>query len=728
MIGMIDKVENDPNKPIDLRVKETSTLSSTVLEIPLTCLMAKVKFNIVVNPVQVSDFTQRFELKSWVVENAPTQVRLSQPTGTNESAHSDGPFISAATFSTVDNGSNMVMEGASTPMSFWCYVPEQRVYPSGSVSYPSGVTAGDVHSQNYKPNWLTDADKPIKITLNGVYTDHRGLEKAVTYTVYPGADNYKDFYINRNGEYINNISILGISNSKYGDEGTISVDWRVDVKQNDFKFELERETLLDSHWEIRPIRITLDPLAHPSAHHIEVQIMGDDPNDPLSNVPGWIRMEMPSTSDIDDNPSLYCDVASAQLAYGKRRYFTTDLVTSDLSGGTTISFNAGDTGNSGITNEHVIWVYVDENITGAPASGSNTRQAKVQCRYYEKKSDGAGGYLNEPNPSPTVTEDYFFIQKSLHNIKYGEGANEHTYGIEYYEEYLYNFDSRDDFTALPDGMAWGLNGLEVSSDNDAIIRGDFHQEGGLLGAAVVAIFQDAIANSIASIATDYGARYDFYLDRDKKSGYNIPDGLIQDRQGLAFTKKIARAGIAQNYIPNTLETNSSPQSAVEYCLNKNKRKSDGTIDISNIHWYLPSIDEIEDVTMGGYETFEVFQDKLYWSSQPAYKEYGFEYIGKYRPIVFTCNYGEEGYYYLDHPNRARATKVVATGNVSKPFENEYSGSTGIWGTLTFNKSDGGTISNTPATPTPPVDNESGVSYQAGNLKRSDICRIRCCYK
>ena len=42
-----------------------------------------------------------------------------------------------------------------------------------------------------------------------------------------------------------------------------------------------------------------------------------------------------------------------------------------------------------------------------------------------------------------------------------------------------------------------------------------------------------------------------------------------------------------------------PQSAVEYCGNKNKRNSDGTIDYDNMTWYLPAIDEIEDICTAG---------------------------------------------------------------------------------------------------------------------------------
>ena len=625
MIGSIDCVESDPSKTIDLRLKENSTLNSSVLEIPLTCLMAKMKFNIYVEPVQKSEIVQRFEVKSWTVENAPSKVLIAQPTGTYESAYADGPFLSSATFSTVDNGSTTVMQGASSPLSFWCYVPEHRVLPTNtSVPYPEGVKEGDITSQNFKPLWLAENDKPLAITLKGIYTDHRNQEKEVTYTVYPGADNYKDFFVNRNHEYVNNITIRGISNSIYGAPNTISVDWRVDVKQNDFKFELERETLLDSHWEIRPVRITLDPEAHPNADRIEVEIM-DAASSP------WIRMEMPSDSDISSHQSTYCDVTKDELAYGKRRYFTTDLVTGTLSGSRSVTISTSTPSNTSNAYEHVIWMYIDENTELPSVPGSTTRQATIQCRYYESG-----------DPNPAVTENYNFIQKSLHNITQGG----RTYGIEYFEEYLYNFDSRDPFTTLPDGMEWGLEKTQLSNTYKSVN----YSASGLIGGIIAYIINEAIQK--------VNLKYDFYLTRD-----GVQEGLTtRDYQGKAFTKEIVanpNSGIG------ALATNSDPQSAVEYCLNKNKRNADGTVSQENIKWYLPAIDEIEEICLGGYSDFEVFQDKYYWSSQPAYRIGKMDYVAKITRDEEVFNYYYDDIGYENDPDnkigRARATKIDSNG-------------------------------------------------------------------
>lgn len=637
MWGSKKWADDAQTQPIDLRSTSTA-LNGAVLQLHLNTFMAKMKFNITVDPVQKSEFVQRFELKSWTIENVPAKARVAQPVGTAESTHRDGPFFTTTfTFGNVDNGVNPIMQGGSTPMSFWCYVPEHRVLPGGSVTYPAGMPETD--KQNLKPDWVTDSDRPLKITLKGIYTDHRNIEKAVEYTIYPGSDNWKDFYVDRNHEYLNNITIMGISNSKDG--LNVSLDMRVDVQQNDFSFTLERETLLDSHWEIRPVRIALDPAIHPEADRVEVEVMEDD----LTHaVPSWIRFESPSTSQISSAPSTYCDATPGSTSYGKRRYFTDNLVSNTLSANKKITIEADDPSNTGIANEHAIWVYIDENTDLPSSPGSTNRKAKVQCRYY------VNGQAD-----PKVVEDYYFMQKSLHNITY----NSHTYGIEYYEEYLYNFDAREQYGKTTDGMAWGLEKKQLSSTYPSVN----YSASGLIGGIIAYIINAAIQK--------VALKYDFYLTRD-----GVKEGLtVRDYSGYDFTKEIAtntNSGIG------ALSTNEIPQSAVEYCFNKNKRKSDGTVDVENMKWYLPAIDEIEDICKGGYSEFEVFQDKYYWSSQPAYRIGKMDYVAKVSRDEEAFVYYADDIGQAEDPNnqigRARATKV---NDLFENVKSESHGATGL---------------------------------------------------
>ena len=732
MWGSKKWADDAQTQPIDLRSTSTA-LNGAVLQLHLNTFMAKMKFNITVDPVQKSEFVQRFELKSWTIENVPAKARVAQPVGTAESAHRDGPFFTTTfTFGNVDNGVNPIMQGGSTPMSFWCYVPEHRVLPGGSVTYPAGMPETD--KQNLKPDWVTDSDRPLKITLKGIYTDHRNIEKAVEYTIYPGSDNWKDFYVDRNHEYLNNITIMGISNSKDG--LNVSLDMRVDVQQNDFSFTLERETLLDSHWEIRPVRIALDPAIHPEADRVEVEVMEDD----LTHaVPSWIRFESPSTSQISSAPSTYCDAAPGSTSYGKRRYFTDNLVSSTLSANKKITIEADDPSNTGIANEHAIWVYIDENTDLPSSPGSTNRKAKVQCRYY------VNGQAD-----PKVVEDYYFMQKSLHNITY----NSHTYGIEYYEEYLYNFDAREQYGKTTDGMAWGLENLSLSRNDPAVyLKSLSWTTSGWFGESFKDDIEESLTASFNSIPETYKARYDFYLTRDKVEN-DIPDGKItlHDYGGKLFTNRIVSyvRDYPQESFPLNRPTNVPVESAAEYCYNKNKRDASG--NVTNIKWYLPSIDEIEDITSGGYGDFEVFQDKLYWSSQPAYKKYSINYSGSWTPVGESTGWDfslagsasatTNGMMFQDNSGKARATRISSTGGTfnnvkSTPKANSGSLSLTQSGTATFRVTEWFFIIPVGFEITavsPGVLNDGGgptstsVEYEEGACDRTEVHRVRCVYK
>ncbi|MBQ5700762.1 MAG: hypothetical protein IIV68_01425, partial [Alistipes sp.] len=90
--------------------------------------------------------------------------------------------------------------------------------------------------------------------------------------------------------------------------------------------------------------------------------------------------------------------------------------------------------------------------------------------------------------------------------------------------------------------------------------------------------------------------------------------------GIEFNREIAATLKANSDNPKAkidgIILTEDPKSAFAYCYNKNKRNADGTIDINNIKWFLPAIDEIEDIALGAYDEFDkVFQNEKYWSCQ-----------------------------------------------------------------------------------------------------------------
>ena len=349
----------------------------------------------------------------------------------------------------------------------------------------------------------------------------------------------------------------------------------------------EGEALLDAHYEVRPLRLHLVGENIPTGKSATVQLLNVDGT--TNNLPNWIRLE------ASGNTTDHITTATSTSA-GKRKYFTTDLVTNTLKDNTQVTVN-NLTGNT-----QAVWIYVDENTT------TQSRTAIVRVTY--------------DNSEP---QDYKIVQEGLHAVISTDRLR--TYYIEHYEEYLYNFDTADLYAQTKEeGMPWGVNGVQLSK--------------------TYLSFNDDLTPNVNW--TTYETRatrpyYDFYIK--KHDGFAVDNGgTVREYPGQAFTKEIAentKAGI--KYL--TMEDQA--RGAVEYCYNRNKRNSDGSI--AKVEWYLPAADELEDIIVAGFSKFQEFQDNYYWTSQPAYIRNIFYYEdgGIASPTVYDDNTGY-----------ARATKVV----------------------------------------------------------------------
>lgn len=594
---------------------DDTSLNGSILEIPLKCLYAKIVFNISVDPNQsIAGTDQSFELESWQVFNVPNQVRLGSPASANETQFANGTMLGLPASTQTNKSGNVIYESSQDGdyMTFTFYMPEHKVN-GADVDYPWDEADNDQYAdyrQYLKPTLVQDNTSPIHpcetdkkatyVEIKGHYIDHNNRSREVTYTIYLGSNNYDNFHILRNHQYNNYIVIKGVNNSVTANGSWVTYDHRVNVKQIQFSFGLERETLLDSHWEIRPIRIDFNDESNESV--VEVII----PNDC-----NWIGIESPSATTISGNATKYCDVANTSTAYGKRRYFTTNLVTTDLSGTAkkTIAIHKNNTedhtiadlrepGSQTAINAHTVWAYIDENVNVDDPNSNPYRYATVTCKYYETEDKYKAH-------RPDVTEDYIFRQNGLHHISYGG----HDYYIEYYEEYLYNYDTKEQYGYTSDGMAWGMENTELSSKYPAAALDNVGGSG-----------SNTLKNKVKEGLSKLPMKYDFYLQRDFDNNQEIPHNNLTKRDngnGKVFTNEIATAAKLDM---KSLTTKDVPQSAIQYALNKNKRKPDGSLDYTSagIKWYLPAIDEIEEICKGGYNQFEVFQDKLYWSSQPSF--------------------------------------------------------------------------------------------------------------
>lgn len=586
-----------------------------LLTIPMKAMFAKMNFSIIVTPDQTIEdkLPPQFQITGYEVYNVPKEVDFLATTNPNSAEvwgdPCEGDLI----------GVNDVAVGAGT-IDFSFYVPERYLTPaikSEEYEYPfkkNGTIRDEdkKYMQRYKPE-LVKGQNATYVRISGAYLDHQNKQFQVSYDIYLGKDNYSNFDIERNSEYNNYITIRGISTSadQTDNDQTISIDHRVNITRlKPITINLRRETLLDSHFEVRPLRIR-------KTKGYNADVEGAIP------VPGSVTVTVSYPQSYQGNNWVGVELANSaisgdHLSSGKRKYFTTDLIA-----------NVKQTIEVPITDaQQTVWIYVDECIE----VGDEVRSAIVSITY----SDGSGN---------TVKEDFILSQRKLFEVFYDENnnkvkdANERTYHIEYYEEYLHNYDAEDEYGQTEyEGMKWGLEGVQLSHIHDSFICEEDNSD-----------WLSYIQNN--------PIKYDFYIgkhddDNESSDTHTKDGGTLHNFAGQEFTREIAEnsnSGIKYH----TMEE--PAQSAVEYCYNRNKRNDNGTVDVQ---WFLPSADELEEIIIAGYSRFEEFQDKYYWTSQPAYKRNAFYYeyhtgsrnSSAQDTYVFTV--------YEDNTEYARATKVV----------------------------------------------------------------------
>ena len=661
-----------PGEPANPTLPLVNGEESDLLNVPMKAMFAKVNFTIKVTPDQTVDthLTPQFTLKSYTVNNVPASVDFAMggKPRLNHSVTDDvtsviGPFKDPMPLL---NGTT-IARGTQT-INFTFYLPERFLTPTyqshdgsqdggktGYYDYPFPVVSGKYRAedldlrQRFKP-LLPAGQAATYVTINGTFRDHQQHEFDVTYDVYLGNDNYGNFDTERNCEYFHYINIRGILNSDDqvaydpNKEMPVSIDHRVNVNRVEpIIINLRRETLLDSHFEVRPLRIRKNPDYKGDLSNAKVKVEVVYDKTPTQK---WIGLERSFGHGAQSGSTTYLATylvatdlaADRQNSKGKRKYFTTDLTTSTLAGesqkdGNGYSTTGGQSVIVPVTAEdEAVWIYVDEALVAE--AGDAIRKATIRVTVAE---DGT----NYGTPI-----DYVIQQRQLFPVTYGDN----TYLIEYEEEYLHNFDADDSYGQTDfEGMVWGLVGENLSSEHRAMYVEEKSFE--IMGMDIGKAFTGIVNNLLASSSPFY----DYYIANDT----DIANVVIHDHDGYDFCNEIVdELSDTENKI-DKLDLSQKPNSAIEYCYNRNKRNTDGSV--TNVNWYLPAIDEMEDIIMGGYSFFKVFQDQHYWSCQPA-----FHHIFLWYNNTIT----RQGEYMHDNKDYARATKAKYLGN--NVFEPVYS--------------------------------------------------------
>lgn len=723
----------------ELTTPKVDGVTQTLLTIPMKAMYAKVNFTIEVRPDQTIDgnYSPQFTLEGYTINNVPSKVDFDNSTNSDNEVLTDS-FSPAITGNTVASGANKI--------NFTFYLPERMLEPTtkpAEYAYPfkkgNKIRGEDsIYMQRYKPMLVGDK-KATNVVISGRFRDHQNHYWDIDYKIYLGEDNYGDFNVKRNSEYNNVITIRGIqSSSDMSDEqDAISIDHRVNVERTQPAIiSLRREVLLDSHFEVRPLRVRQSDVADASINAVKVEVV----NPTTTN---WMRLERSfGDGTADGSPTnksgkrIYIDEDPDDAAYGKRRYFTYNLV----NGATPGTYD-----HSLVNSTSVIlplseateccWIYVDE----CTEVGDAVRSGVIKVSY---------GSYDGTTFTPANNANYPDVQYVINQRKLFQVTGENTYNIEYSEEYLYNFDADDDFGQTEyEGMEWGLEGVQLSYDHEALY---FKAKTGDWANGIVDYFTGEVP-----------AYYDFYIKKHDETRMADPKQVtLHEYAGYDFCNEIIQTvnggqkdsdGFAYDDDPDNdidvLQLSEQPKSAIEYCYNKNKRNSeghvvwqntDGTYDQSQLNWYLPAIDEIEDIVMSKYGNnlntyarFLEFQEQDYWSCQPAFIQ-NYAHL-RWTLLIIPLDYWGAFYFddigntSFDITNNTDRANIGSARSTSVKYENNaYSSSlSGTNGYYSYydarseSYSYSGTYNNVTI---------GNIIREPGNFPRNEKNRVRCVRK
>ena len=268
-------------------------------------------------------------------------------------------------------------------------------------------------------------------------------------------------------------------------------------------------------------------------------------------------------------------------------------------------------------------------------------------------------------------------------------------------------------------MEWGLDGIQLSNKHQAAyVRDD---NGGILS-WILNNFGGGFTQWVNTMISESGISpyYDFYLTRDNPYSSITP----RDYNGLEYNREIAATLKATNDAKAKIDgviLTEDPLSAFSYCYNKNKRNSSGVVVEQK--WFLPAIDEIEEIAKGAYDEFDkVFQAEEYWSCQPAFTK---NLIEVDISLIVFVNGSTDGSYYEDDIYRARATKIVFN-EATKQYENISSGVDGNTNILSIENESWRDSDLVYSDPQP--TGEKITHHEGNNSRTGEKCRIRAVYR
>lgn len=547
------------------------------LTVNMKAMMARVDITVQLNPNQMSRDGQLpvMTIREYGIKNMPTMVPLVPPTGADEDNVTPYPVEPSLTVPV-----NVTINKDSAPVHFSYYTYENvqlpnpkgmnsqvEQLPDGTWKYPDGITE-DEEKQRWKPN-IAKQDRASALILKGSYTTHQNLTYNAQFAVYMGQNPVNDFMVRRNMQYKNNISIRGLDYVRNSSDNVYTYDGRVNVvTDNPLYLAVVNERKVDAHASALPMDVWLLLREPEDAGQLEQKPVEHESTVTVTIPDGvdWIRMERVI-------PRSEMHAADYAPGTGIQPYFTTDMFTR-VATRKTLTVDGADVNIGGSRSR--IYFYIDENVVPNASGDIPDRFAEIQIRYERKKN---GAVVDVRERTLEIEQRGLVHVSGTWVGNSGDETDEIDTYMEYYEEYLEHNDPLDQHLQpgeLYEGLPWGL--INVRVPYAVLIN-----SGGF---------------------------------QNPESGHQAHD-VYYTQGAFAMTEwAINRTGAAP-MSGVRLFNDSEPASAFHYCYGKNKRNVDGTV--SEAHWYMPGIRELEKALVQYYLTFEDFQGKLYWSASSAYR-------------------------------------------------------------------------------------------------------------
>ena len=449
--GTHDAITTLPSTGMPMAGKSATPVNLTKkgsLTMQLKALMARIDINISIDSDHSDESGQlpRLSIAEWGVYNMPTAVPLTEPADGQTTLNTDEPYRNVEN---IPSDAVVYNHGGAASLTFYMF--ENMIAPDEdpeSYKYPAGVV-DDVDKQRWKPKLVNENSKATYFKMRAYYTTYNGDPSLpvgqdnttieAEYTFYLGGDPVKDFKVIRNRHYANNIVISGLTRVGNNPDH-ITFDARVNITEqnNPFYLSMLRERDHDAHFCVTPLDVYLfEEEANP-----QMTVSIDAPESHT-----WIRMEhvpaenmregtLPTGMNTDTHLATgKKDGKEWTAGNGKRRYFTTDLVTNTLADNTSYTIK---------TSRDRIYFYLDENLS------TKDRTATVNISYTDDKTR---------TPRTRTIE---IIQHGLLPITVPGDDDNPTQQIyvEAYEEYISHYDPLNEFEGdyIYDGLEWGLNG------------------------------------------------------------------------------------------------------------------------------------------------------------------------------------------------------------------------------------------------------------------------------